>query len=175
MPRYLPMQKDSAGERVVEVYEALEKQFGSVPVFFKAMGASAGFLGGVFDLYKVVLGDCSLNEKVRSLIVAKVARVLNSKVGIAYSKEYSRQSGWTDEQIEAVDDYRASNVLSTFDKEVIEYAEGISRDPSKISNDLFTQLSNHFPQIQVVEMTLTAAFFNLIFRYCEALQVEPEQ
>lgn len=174
MPRYLPMQRDSAGERVVEVYDALEQQLGSVPVFFKAMAASAGFLKGVYSLYQVVMGDCSLNDKIRSLIILKVAKSLNNKVGMAFFADYAKKSGWTDEQIAAMDDYTQSNALTTFDKEVLEYSEVISRDPSKVSNDLFTQLSNHFPQIEVVEMTIIAGFFNLIFRYCEALQIESD-
>ena len=88
--------------------------------------------------------------------------------------ELAKKEGWTDEQIEAMDDYVNSDLFNYYEKEVLQLAEQITEEPDEIQDDFWAQLDNHFTSDQVVELVTLIGFFNMINRFILALQVDPD-
>ena len=85
-----------------------------------------------------------------------------------------KTAGWSEEQIEALEDYSSSDLLSYYEKEVLQLAEQVSLAPDEIQDDFWTQLDNHFTSDQIVELVTLIASFNLLNRFILALKVEPD-
>ena len=174
MPRYLPVQLDAANEDIKRVYAQVEQDVGFVPNFIKTLAHSGNFLEAMADLYLTITGETSLSEKLRQLAILKTCQLHKCKYTVSYYTDTAKKAGWSDEQIQSIDDYAASDLFSYYEKEVLQLAEMASREPDEIQDDYWTQLNNHFTSDQVVELVVLIGFFNMINRFILALQIEPD-
>ena len=174
MPRYLPVQMDAANEKVKEVYSRMEEEVGFVPNFIKTLAHSGNFLEEIANLYLTVSGENGLSEKVSHVAILKTCQLHKCKYTVGYYTERAKEAGWSDEQIQNMDDYAASELFSYYEKEVLELAEIVSKEPDEIQDDYWTQLNNHFTSDQVVDLIALIGFFNMINRLILALQIEPD-
>jgi len=174
MPKYLPVQLDAANHNIRAVYSQMEQDIGFVPNFIKTLAHSGNFLEAVADLYRRLLGETSLSEKLRQLAILKTCKLHKCKYTIICYTDLARKLGWTDEQIEAMDDYASSELFNYYEKEVLRLAELVSLQPDELPDDYWLQLDNHFTSDQVVELIVLIGFFNMINRFILALQIEPD-
>jgi len=174
MPRYLPVQLDAASDPIKKVYSEMEKDIGFVPNFIKTLAHSGNFLEGVADLYRGLMGETSLSEKIRQLAILKTCKLNRCQYMVTGYSELAKKGGWTDKQIEAMDDYLNSDLFNYYEKEVLQLAEQITLEPDEIQDDFWAQLNNHYTSDQVVELVTLIGFFNMINRFILALQVDPD-
>lgn len=174
-PRYLPVQLDAANEEVKAIYADVETDVGFVPNFIKTLAHSSNFLKAIAGLYCGVLaGPTSLSEKTRQLAILKTGKLDKCQYTVAHGTELARKAGWTDEQIEAMDDYAQSDLFSYYEKEVLELAELVTRQPDEITVEFWTQFDNHFTSDEAVELITLISLSHTINSIVLALQVEPE-
>lgn len=174
MPRYLPVQLDAANEDIKKVYSQMEQDIGFVPNFIKTLAHSGNFLEVMADLYLRLMGETSLHERLRQLAILKTCKLHKCKYTVTLHTELAKKAGWTDEQIQAMDDYVSSDVFTYYEKEILRLAELVSLEPDEIQDDYWTQLDNHFTSDQVVELIGLIGFFNMINRFILSLQIEPD-
>ena len=67
--------------------------------------------------------------------------------------------------------WRESDVFTPLERDVLEYAEAISRTPVEVSDELFARLRERFDEPQIVELTYAAAIENLRARFNWALDI----
>jgi alkylhydroperoxidase family enzyme len=177
MARYLPIQKDAATDSVKEIYNAIEKDFGGlIPNVFKTVATSSAFLEAFYEAYRAfVMGECSLNEKLRSLVLLKASKADKSAYGTALYTDLAKKSGVTDDQVKAIDDHEKSELFTYDEKLLLSHTEMVTKDPTKLSADFFKFLKNHYTQQQVVEMTTLAAFATMVNHFCKALEVDADK
>lgn len=174
MPRYLPVQLDAANDRIKKVYSEAEENIGFVPNFLKTLAHSGNFLEGVANLHRDLLGETSLSEKIRHLAILKTCKVNKCEYTVIRYSELAKKEGWTDEQIEAMDDYVNSDLFTYYEKEVLQLAEQITEEPDEIQDSFWTQLDNHFTSDQVVELVILIGFFNMLNRFVLGLKIDLE-
>ena len=176
MPKYLPVQLDAAGERVRQVYADYETTFGTSPDnLIKTIAPSSAFLQNYYQMFKTVMGDCSLSDKTRELAILKVAKLNGSEYCLHQHTILGKKAGITDEMIAALDNHKAGDLFTFMEQEALTWVEEITKNPGATDEENFKQLKNHFTQQQVVELTVIAAFFNMFTRLCQALEIEIEQ
>jgi alkylhydroperoxidase family enzyme len=83
----------------------------------------------------------------------------------------SRQSGISEEQILVLPEFRVSALFSAKEKALLEYAEGMTKTPVAVSDELFARLREHFSEDQLVELTASIAFENYRARFYHALDI----
>lgn len=174
MPRYLPVQLDAANDHIEKIYSEMEQDIGFVPNFIKTLAHSGNFLEGVADLYRNLMGETSLSEKIRQLAILKTCKLNKCQYTVTLYSELAKKGGWTTEQIEAMDDFTNSELFNYYEKEVLQLADQITEEPDEIQDEFWTQLDNHFTSDQVVELVTLIGFFNMINRFILSLQVEPD-
>jgi alkylhydroperoxidase family enzyme len=173
MPKFLPVQLDSAGERVRQVYSDFETAFGTPPDnIVRTIAPSSAFLQGYYHMLKAVIGESSLNDKTRELVILKVAKLNGSEYVQHQRALLGKKVGISDEMIAALDDHRKSDLFTYMEQEALNWTEDITKNPNSTDEENFKQLKNHFTQQQVVELTTLAAFFNMVTRLCQALEIE---
>jgi uncharacterized peroxidase-related enzyme len=175
MPKFLPVQLDAAGQSVRQIYADYQNTFGTPPDnLTKTLAPSSLFLQGYYAMYRAAMGESSLNDKVRELAILKVAKLNGCKYSIHHHSALGRRAGVTDQMLASLDDHEKSDLFTYMEKEALSWAEGVTKNPGEIDEELFKQLKNHFTQQQVVELTILAAFFNMVARLSQSLDVEVE-
>jgi alkylhydroperoxidase family enzyme len=91
---------------------------------------------------------------------------INSAVG--------RDSGISDEQLESLASFDASPHFDRREKAVLRYAEGMTRTPSDVSDEVFAEIRALFTDEEIVELTLAIALENLRARFNCALKIESD-
>ena len=83
----------------------------------------------------------------------------------------THESGVTEEQLRELPNFRDSEAFDEDEKLVLEYAEGISRTPVDVTDEVFERLRERFDEPQIVEITYAAAIENLRARFNWALGI----
>lgn len=175
MPKFLPVQPDAAGERIKAVYSDYQAAFGVAPDnMIKTVAPSAAFLESYYQMFRTVMGDTSLNDKIRELAILKVAKLNGCAYTLHHHTQMGKKAGISDEMIAALDNHEKSELFSFSEKEMLSWADGVTRNPGGIPPDTFLQLKNHFTQQQIIELTVIVAFFNMAARISQSLEVEIE-
>jgi alkylhydroperoxidase family enzyme len=85
-----------------------------------------------------------------------------------------REQGITDEQLADLAEFERSPNFGAGEKAVLRYAEGMTRTPAEVSDEVFNDLRRHFNTPQIVELTTMIAFENLRARFNRALHIEAD-
>src|SRR6266446_6858573 len=76
--------------------------------------------------------------------------------------------------MEALPNYRGSELFSETEKLVLEYSDGMTQTPVEVPDALFAKLREKFNDAQLVELTATLAWENYRARFDHAFGVEAE-
>jgi hypothetical protein len=79
----------------------------------------------------------------------------------------------TQEQIDAIAHWEEAKLFSPVQRAVLAYTDSMTRDVH-VPDDVFEQVHPHFNDRGMTELTATVAAYNLVSRFLEALQVDPE-
>ncbi len=84
----------------------------------------------------------------------------------------ARRFGTTEEELAALE----RGDLATFaprERKALEFAEKLTRDSNRVSDDLFRELRSFFNEGEIIEIAAVAGIFNYFNRVNNALQMEP--
>jgi alkylhydroperoxidase family enzyme len=84
------------------------------------------------------------------------------------------EGGITEDQLRALPNFRDSDAFDEDEKLVLAYAEGISRTPVEVPEELFERLRERFDEPEIVELTWAAAIENLRARFNWALGIRSQ-
>lgn len=85
-----------------------------------------------------------------------------------------RDAGITDQQLEALADFETSLSFDRREKALLRYAEGMTRTPAEVSDEVFAEVRAQFRDEQVVELTQAIALENFRARFNCALKIESD-
>lgn len=88
---------------------------------------------------------------------------------IDLGSQIARHSGLSDERLLTLPRYRENALLTHQEKLVLAYAAGMSSAPVDVSDDLFTELREHFDKAKLVELRSVIALENMRGRFKLAL------
>jgi AhpD family alkylhydroperoxidase len=112
--------------------------------------------------------------KLKALAEMKAAAVAGCEWCLDFGSWLSRGSGVTEEQLRELPRFRETDAFTEEEKLVLEYAEGISKTPVDVSDELFERLRDRFDEGQIVELTFAAGIENLRARVNWALGIESQ-
>jgi alkylhydroperoxidase family enzyme len=114
-------------------------------------------------------------EKLKALAELKAAALAGCEWCMDFGSWIAKnESGVTEEQLRALPNFRDSDAFSEEEKLVLEYAEGISRTPVDVPDELFARMRERFDESEIVELTWAAAIENLRARFNWALGIDSQ-
>lgn len=175
MARIPYVEKEAAMGEIKELYDTFEKQFNvrEIPNVVKALSNSPGLAKRVFPLANYFMRESPLDPRLRELAVLILMKRLNCKYGFERHVEIAQGVGLTREQIDNIGSYQTSPLFSNDDKLIIRYAEELTQK-AQVDDQLFRQVQDIIGQKNVLELTAATAFWNMMARNLNALQVELE-
>jgi 4-carboxymuconolactone decarboxylase len=159
---------------VLSAYRSTKKKMGRVgePVRVTAHAPELLAGWGMFELASERADR--VERRTKTLAVLKAAQLTGCEWCLDFGSAISRAEGIGDEELAALVDYRASDRFSETEKLVLDYATGMTRTPTEVSDELFDELRKRFDDAQLVELTSIIALENYRGRFNWALGIEQE-
>ena len=86
----------------------------------------------------------------------------------------SSKGGASKEKIEAVAQFRESDLFTPEDRAALAFAEAMTVTPALVSDEVFADARRHFDEKQLVELAATVAMENERARFNRAFGVESQ-
>jgi 4-carboxymuconolactone decarboxylase len=141
---------------------------------YRLMLHSPALANAWFDLNQAVRYGTEIDGQSRELAVIRVA-ILNEVEYVvrAHGPAYALKEGLTPEQVDALANWRDSNLFSEQQRALLAYTDAMTRD-IEVADAVFAEVRKHFTERQVVELTMLIGAYNMLTRFLQALKVDPE-
>ncbi|MDH3444838.1 MAG: carboxymuconolactone decarboxylase family protein [Deltaproteobacteria bacterium] len=141
---------------------------------YRLMLHSPALANAWFDLNQAVRWGTEIDGQSRELAVI-LAAILNNVeyVQRAHGPAYALKEGLTPEQVNAIADWRSSNLFNDKQRAVLAYTDSMTRN-IEVEDHVFSEVRKHFSERQTVELTLLIGAYNMLTRFLKALEVDPE-
>ncbi len=114
----------------------------------------------------------SVDPRLKHLAMLRVAQLAGCEWCLDFGSRLAQDSGIAREQLQELSVWRASERFDESQRLVLEYAEGMTRTPVEVSEELFERLRGRFDERQLVELTMAIGLENLYARSNWALGIE---
>jgi len=156
-----------------DIYDGLVAKRGSVLNLFRVLAHAPGLLRRLLAYSDCVRHDLGLDPHLRELAILTVGRVCRVAYEFTHHWQIARGIGLSQEKLEALGAWERAAVFSGPERAVIRYAEEATRDV-RVRDETFHALRGFLDARQVVELVEVVAYYNMIVRVLEPLQVELE-
>ncbi len=116
---------------------------------------------GMGRFNQAVRKGTSVDERVKNLVELKGAQMIGCEFCVDLGSQICRNSGFSDEELLALPDYRQSDLFTEREKLALDYAVAVMRTPVEVSDGLFARMKEHFSDEQLVEITALLTLINL--------------
>jgi AhpD family alkylhydroperoxidase len=146
-------------------YRMARKRLGRVPEPFSVAAHHTGIFSGMSAFEMALERSKRVSLRHKALGELRAAMVVGCEFCVDIGSMIARQSGLTDDELKDLVDWESSNRFDEVDKLVLAYADGISRTPTEVPDDVFDGLRGHFDEAQLVELTAAIAWENWRARF----------
>ena len=174
MARVPSLSRDTAGVDEKPLWDRLEVER-KVPTanIFRAL-ANAPVLLDAFLSYANALRDGSvLSPKLRELAILAVGHTTDSEYEIAHHQAHGQKAGLSPEQLAAVPEFATSELFDDAERAVMALAQE-STEKVAVSDATWSAAAAHLGDQELVELTLTIAWYNSGVRIMGLLGIELE-
>ncbi len=146
--------------------------------------------GGLLNLYRMLLNSppiaegwlamgtavrhrSSLDGRARELAICRVGQLNGATYEWEHHVPIAKREGVSDAQIAALTAWSESDAFDDRERALLAYADTMTRDVV-VPDDVFAAVRAHFDRRELVELTTTIAFYNMVSRVLVALGVDLE-
>ena len=176
MARIPYVERENASPEIKEFYDTFAKQFNwrEVPNVMKALANSPKLARRVFPLGDYFMHESALDPRLRELAVLTLMNRLHCNYGFIRHIPIAKQTGISRAQVDNIESYQTSSLFTSDDKLIIKYAEDLTLK-GQVDDELFRQVGDRIGQQNILDLTAAIAFWNMMARNLNALQVDLEQ
>jgi alkylhydroperoxidase family enzyme len=118
-------------------------------------------MSGMGKFQQAVRKGNSVDERLKYLVELKGAQMIGCEFCVDLGSQICRNSGFSDEELLALPRYRQSELFPEREKLALDYTAAVMRTPVEVTDELFTQMKEHFTDEQLVEITALLTVVNL--------------
>ncbi|MGH2584257.1 MAG: carboxymuconolactone decarboxylase family protein [Dehalococcoidia bacterium] len=174
MPRLPYVDRDTLPEEKRYLFDNLSRESGRVGNIFRTMGHSPQLLHQFMRLGSDLRSKTKLDPRLRELAILTVGRLARAPYEYVHHIAIARRAGVTQEQIEGLPVWERHPAFSEEERSVIRYAEAVTRDV-RVSDEVFGAVRALLDDERMVELTMAIAFYNMVVRFLEPMQVGLEE
>ncbi|MGE0826432.1 MAG: carboxymuconolactone decarboxylase family protein [Candidatus Binatia bacterium] len=175
MARVPYLEREQVGKEAQALYDSFTTQFrvNRVPNVVKALSNSPKLASRVFPLANYFMNESTLDPRVRELAVLILMKRLDCEYGFARHIDIAQRTGISREQIDNISAYDKSSLFSADDQLILRYADDLTVK-GRVDDDLYARVQALIGKESILELTAATAFWNMMARNLNALQVELE-
>lgn len=173
MARVPYLHREDADEANKPLYDRLEAER-KVPTanIFLALAGAPEQLDG-FLTYANSLRAADLSPKLRELAILTVGYATRSAYEVAHHQSHGLKAGLTGEQLTAVADFESSELFDATEKAVMRLAKESTLHVD-VSEETWRAAADHLTDQQMVELSLSIAWYNSGVRIMGLLDIDLE-
>lgn len=153
--------------------EQIEAERGSVLILYQMLLQSPAVAKGWLSHLTGIRHHSSLPGDLRELVIMRVALLNRAPYEADQHAPIALKEGMTQAQLDALDDWTASDLFSTRERAVLAYTDAMTLDV-QVPDPVFADVKQHFSDQHMVELTATIASYNMVSRFLEALQIHTD-
>lgn len=139
--------------------------WGRVPRLFMTVAMLYGALDARRSLLDPVL---------RSLLTVRVSQLNWCRFCVDINSATLARRAGSMAKVEALAEWRTSSLFSAPERAALDYTEAMTITGRGVTDELMTELRQHYPDDAVIELTALIAFQNLSSKFNSALDVPPQ-
>ncbi|HEX2173835.1 MAG TPA: carboxymuconolactone decarboxylase family protein [Dehalococcoidia bacterium] len=153
--------------------EQIKGERGSLLKLYHLLLTSPEFARGWLGLGTAARNKSSLDEKLRELVILQIGRHFGAAYVWSTHVAIARRAGATDEQLAALPAPPSSPHFTERERTALEYAQ-VMTDQVRVPDELFERVRALFSPQELLELTVTAGFYNCVCRVVIALRLHEE-
>jgi len=127
-----------------------------------------------FQHNNAVRWKTALDGRLREMVIIRIGHLLRVPYIVRqHVPNLAIPEGLTPRECEDLRDWEASPSFTARDRATLAYADSMTRDID-VPDDIFGNLTSHFDERQIVELTILIGTYNMHARVMCALQIDPE-
>jgi 4-carboxymuconolactone decarboxylase len=164
---------ESDDPRLAPTFDYFRRRDRDVPPLYRALGNAPEMLQAWIDLAWPLRLKATSPRGLRELVIMRVAQLTGSTTEWLAHWDMAVVHGITAEQLGDLNAWRDSERFSDVERAILEFTDELTVD-LEVSDETYERLEQHFGPPEVVELTLTAAFYSCVARVLSAIRVEHE-
>ena len=165
---------DSVGVDRELVQSVQARRGGSLLNLDRQLLHSAPFASGWNGFLGAIRSGGIVDGGLRELVILLVAVLNRAPYEFFQHAPVALAEGVAQAKLDGLADWRQSTVYTPLERDVLAYAEAMTLQV-QVPQPVFDAVRSHFSDRAMVELTATVAAYNMVSRFLEALQIEPEQ
>jgi len=145
-----------------------------MPTLYRTLGHAPEMLEAWLAMAWPLRSQPIVSRPTRELMIMRASQQTGAAYEWAHHWPMALEHGVREEQLLALSGWRSSGEFTDSERAVLEFTEQII-DGGHIADDSWARVADNFSEQEIVELTLTAAFYANCARVIHALQVEVEQ
>jgi uncharacterized peroxidase-related enzyme len=175
MPRISRLKRDEVSPSTSTIYDRYLRDRGNVPNMFRTMAHRPEIFETIIAHMEAVLKTGTLSTALKELVIVRTSQLNRTPYCLASHTSIARRLGWTDEQIDTLQNAADSSTFTEAEKVAIHLAEVMTLDAHGYSEADFSRLRSFYSEGEVVELMAAIGLFNYFNRFNDLLQMEPTQ
>lgn len=106
-----------------------------------------------------------VDDRLKALAETKAAALAGCEFCLDIASFVAQRDGVTERQLRELHRFTESDAFDPTEKLVLAYAEGMTKTPVDVSDDLFAELASRFTEAELVELTAAIAVENYRARF----------
>ncbi len=174
MARLPYLDRDDLPENYRYLFDNLARASGRTGNLFRVLGHSPRLLHQFMRLGNDLRSHTKLDPVLRELAILTVGRLAQAPYEYVHHLAIGRRAGISEEQLAGLPVWERHPAFTEQQRAVMRYAEAITRDV-RVSDEVFAAVRSLLDDEQMVELTLNIAYYNMVVRFLEPMQVELEE
>lgn len=170
MTRVSHLSDDDLPPEFRPIFEQLRAERGYIPSLYAALAHSPALLND-FITITGHLRDSTLDPRWRELAILTVAHLAGAATMWISHLPIARAAGLSEDQILGLPVWQRHPSFSHEDRAIIACTEAVTRD-IRVPEDTWQAARTFLSERAMVELTLTAGFYNMVARLLEAVAVD---
>jgi alkylhydroperoxidase family enzyme len=152
----------------------LEELWGTPPNLYRALANHPQLVAAWTEFARAIRYESRTPRALRELVILRGAQLMGSEYEWAQHLRMARKAGVPETQIQDLSAWKTSACFSEKEKAALALAEEVTR--GSVSDAVHAEVLKYFDQQDFVELSLTAAFYAMVGRMLDAMdvQLEPE-
>jgi alkylhydroperoxidase family enzyme len=172
VPR-LPLLPEDPDDPVLAALFSAFREEGRAPIWlYRTLAHAPRALRGFSAAGRALRGEASAPRALRELAIMRTAQLTASAYEWSHHRPMALRAGVREEQLVALAEWRAGECFDARERAVLRCADEVHA--AALTDEAFAELQRRFPPDQVVELVMTAAFYQAVARVLQAFAVEVE-
>lgn len=150
----------------------IEELWGRPVNLYRALANHPALVGAWTEFANSIRNESHTPRALRELMILRSGQLQRSEYEWAQHLKMARKAGVREAQIAALAQWRDSSEFDARERAALELCEAVTA--GKVSDAVYANVMREFNTTEYVELSLTAAFYAMVGRMLDAMQVELE-